>query len=183
MSEAEKRQSDAWEALKMWEAGITNIPAIAGEIGRSEEWTRRSLQQQGVKIERARGVIDNLSDVELADIKNRYAKGERVNEICKTYHIAQSTLYRLFDQLGIPPRTRSREAIRGKVIQEEVAVKMYEEGWVLWYISEESGLPVPSIMKAVRKAGLKLRGRGARGKYPAVDPETGDYVLEEADDG
>lgn len=168
----------ALEAYNMWVSGITDVKSIAFELDRSEQWVRENLKQQGIELEKGRrGLFEELGDADKEDIVERYNRGEPVNAICHLYHMSSGGFYGLLRKMGISPRRVARDSIEGRKIQEELALRMYIEGWVVWYITDETGLYPPDILKLARRAGVPMRGRGHRGKVPMKDPE-GNIVFE-----
>ena len=69
-----------------------------------------------------------------------------------------------------------KDVIMGGRSMMEQALEMYRHGWVLWFINEATGIGVPTIIREAQKRG-RDRGTGNKGKVPAVDPNTGDYLI------
>lgn len=169
----------ALEAYNMWANGITDVKSIAFELERSEQWVRENLKKQGVTFEIGRkGVFDEFAEADKNDIVARYTRGEPVTDICVLYHVSAGTLYNLLKKMGIPPRQKARDHLEGRMIQNEIALRMYKEGWVIWHICDETGLHPPDVLKVAREAGCPPRGRGHKGRTPMKDDD-GNLVLNE----
>jgi len=170
------------EAYQMWLAGITDVNTIAAELDRSAQWVRENLKTQGIEFDKGRtGLFEDLSEADKNDIAERYTKrGETMTSICALYHFSPGGFYGLLRKMGIPPRSRAKDNLEGRRIQNELAVDMYKEGWVIWYICEETGLHPPDVLKLAREHNLEMRGRGFKGRAPQKD-EDGNLILEEAE--
>lgn len=168
----------ALEAYRMWASGITDVKSIAFELDRSEQWVRENLKKQGVSFAIGRkGVFEEFSEADKNDIAERYDRGEQISEISALYHISTGTLYNLLRKMGIPPRQKARDNLEGRRIQDEIAVRMYKEGWVIWHICDETGLHPPDVLKVAREARCPPRGRGHKGRVPMKDND-GNLVFE-----
>jgi len=168
----------ALEAYHMWASGITDVKSIAFELDRSEQWVRENLKKQGVSFAIGRkGVFEEFSEADKNDIAERYDRGEQISSISALYHISTGTLYNLLRKMGIPPRQKARDNLEGRRIQDEIAVRMYKEGWVIWHICDETGLHPPDVLKVAREAQCPPRGRGHKGRVPMKDDD-GNLVLE-----
>jgi len=170
----------ALEAYNMWASGITDVKSIAFELDRSEQWVRENLKKQGVEFAIGRkGVFEEFSEADKNDIAERYNRGEQVSSISALYHISTGTLYNLLRKMGIAPRQRAKDNLEGRKIQNDLALAMYKEGWVIWHICDETGLHPPDVLKVAREANCPPRGRGHKGRVPLKD-EDGNLVLEES---
>lgn len=179
MSEGAKTEL-ALEAYVMYTAGVKDLDTIAGELGRSVQWVRQVLKEQGIVFDKGRvGLYEAFSEADKTDIVERYERGEAVYKICELYHMSSGGFYNLLRKMGIAPRGKAADALEGRKIQNDLAVEMYKEGWVIWYICEETGLHPPDVLKAAREANLPRRGRGHKGRIPAKDAD-GNYIPQNA---
>jgi len=152
---------------------------ISAETGLSEQTVRSILRQAGFDPSRvgSRKMIDQMSEPELNQMVEEYQAGEAVSTLCTRYHMSTGTLYNILAELGITPRDKTSIALKSRQMQFDEAVKMYQDGWVLWFIKEETGIAPPRLMELLHKRGIPKRGRGTSGKTPLLDPVTGRYVM------
>lgn len=118
---------------------------------------------------------NRLTDTEIEDILTRYAQKEPVIDICRLYRIDAVAFYGLLNDLGMSPRTHSKEYLQDRKAQLDNAVRMYEEGWVIWFIEMETGVAQYQLYKELRRRGVELRGKGIGGLIPDKD-EDGNYI-------
>ena len=179
MSEGTEITEAALEAYNMYVNGITDVKSIAFEMDRSEQWVRENLKRQGITFDQGRtGLFEILSDADKADIALRYNRGEAMTAICHVYHISTGGFYSLLRKMGIPTRSMAKDQLEGRLIQNELALKMYQEGWVIWHITDETGLHPSDILRLVRESGSEMRGQGQRGRAPQKD-EDGNIIFQE----
>jgi hypothetical protein len=169
--------------MDMWNGGVQSVPDIAAELNLSEPIVRKILREHGIRVGKvgSRRRIDQMTQEELDEFVKDYNENMPVKDICVKYHMVPGTLYMIIRELGIVPRSRAVEAIEARNLQMDTAVEMYQEGWVLWYITSETGIDPPRLMAELGKRGMQKRGRGSKGRVPEVDPESGRYVGRETE--
>ena len=124
-------------------------------------------------------LLDTMSDEDLEKVVEMYNSGLRIKDVCVEFDISTNTLYQLLDKLGIPPRTQTKDALLASERRDEEAVRMYKDGWALWFIEEATSVNQMRIYKSLHRRGVQTRGQGTKGLFPMRDPQTG---LAEVDD-
>lgn len=161
---------DAYRAFyvhTMYDRGNRNLTTLAALVERTEEWVRNELEFVGIKPREKRdSIFTRLSDEEKDDIVTRYTNEEAVSSICADYGFKHASLYGILESMGVPVRKRDPATRIVREGMKQLAIEMYEEGWVLWHIEEETGLLAPNILAFARRAGCKMRGKGNRGIVP-----------------
>ena len=145
------------------------IAEIALELDRSTSFVRKCLLDQGVVLGHSRiDTYSRFTEEQRQEIVKQYNEGVYVSDIRRAFGLSKGGFYALLEKMDVELRT-------GNIYDKEqakvraLALKMYREDWVLWFISQETGLSVASICQLARKdPDTQMRGYGSRGRRPKV---------------
>ena len=156
------------QVAEMFRGGM-GIDAIMNEllIARSTVYT--VLRRKGLKAQADRpSIVDRYSEAELEAFRKDYDAGVALTDLAARYQLHNaSAIYNLMYEMGIIPRTKTAKYLQGRQLMFDHAVKLYEEGWALWYIHQETGINPMSLNKELHKRGVVLRrDRGVMGYSP-----------------
>ncbi len=122
--------------------------------------------------------FDRMSSADLDALVKMYDEAVPWREISQRFDAAEDTLREIvFGKMGVVPRALRKEVILAERVRIEEAVDMYRAGWVLWFVQDITGVPIPKISSELQKRGWG-RGAGNKGNSPAVDPITGQYIVD-----
>ena len=100
---------------------------------------------------------DQLTEVEVADLVERYQEGATLSGLTERYKISRSAVRRLLHHEGIELRHRglSTEQI-------EDAVRLYRQGWSLAKIGDRMGVSAGTVHARLRECGVRMRDTQGR---------------------
>ena len=153
-----------------------DIEEVVEEFQISESTLYKIIRKHGIQIVR-RTKFDEMSSVDQDLLVDMYEGGKTWNMIEARFNLSLGVLRNiLFNKLGVVPIAMRKDVIMGGRSMMEQALEMYRHGWVLWFINEATGIGVPTIIREAQKRG-RDRGTGNKGKVPAVDPKTREYLI------
>lgn len=164
--DAERNAQRQAEVIKMLDAEVPT-ESIASELGLSVASVKRILREAGYSLPDGRkhraagtGAID--SEAFVADYRKRGDEAMRVADLMQKYGIGSlSSFYAYLAALGEPPRQIRDATAANRALDEAVA--MYEQGYSLWEIKEETGVAQPTLHAAIHERGIPLRNRRPKG--------------------
>jgi len=141
------------EIVEMYKAGL-GLGAIAEEMDLSTTAIRNILQKHDVPTRITRPSTDEDKIVE------RYLTSEPIPGILKDFNISYGRLYSILARHGVPTRKVLNK--QGRELALDKAVEMYEEGHLIWKITEETGVAQPTLHAELHKRGVSLRRQFTR---------------------
>lgn len=136
------------EAVAMNEAGIS-IPAIAHELEVSAQTIRNWFIAQGQSKPSAPTPDKDVKVVEA------YEAGIETHQILSDFEIDRGRLYYLLSKYSVPTRQRALEKGRARALDEACA--MYEQGYVIRQITEDTGVHQPTLHAELARRDIPLR--------------------------
>lgn len=174
-----KRLTDAekLEVVNLSRDGIT-APDIAEHMGVSDNTVYGILRRHKMSPRRASTFMD-VVDVEkiVADYLDFYP----LTLVASRNEISVSQVYYVLRQEKIPARSKGVDVVtqRGEML--DTAVRMYQDGFYLYEIKEETGVHQPTLHQALHERKIPLRR--PRGRVtPSQLTEAVRSHMEEADD-
>lgn len=156
------------EIIAMFDGGITQVTAIATELGLTPNKVRLALHQSG-RTPRRVTVLDVLGEEKIDGICADYAQGNlSTAEIIEKYAIDYNTFYKVLKYREVPLKKTLKE--EGGDDAMDMAITMYYDNYTLAEILQDTGIHQPRLHAEIRKRRLGLRG------YPTelerdIDPE------------
>lgn len=141
-------QSREQEIVEMHKAGL-GLGAIAEELGLSTTAIRSVLQKYGISTRKIFATKDEDEIIE------EYLAEGPIPEILRKHTITYGKLYSILARHGIPTRKVLNK--EGRKLALNRAVEMYEEGYPIWKITEETGVHQPTLHTELHKRGVQLR--------------------------
>lgn len=186
---AKLNEQNIWEIHRLYVEQEASVQDIAEHFDWSVSTIYAALRQTGVTFGTPgkKSVMDRMDADDIERLIDDYQTGVKLRILTERFNISVPAVYSLLRQLGIPPRTESKEYLEGQVAQYDEAVEMYKQGWALWFISEQTSVAQAVLYRELRIRGVPLRGSGVRGLQPVYDPKTrepmigedGQYVAED----
>jgi len=136
------------EILEMHDNGM-QVNAIAEEMQLSITAVRNVLK----KYNRTTVTKKPFRDEEA--IINKYLQQVPMRSILEEYQLTYSALYNILIKHQIA--TRKVANSNSRIQRLDTAVKMYQEGYALWEIAQETGIAQPTLHAELHKRGVQLR--------------------------
>lgn len=136
------------EAVAMKEAGVS-IPAIAHELEVSAQTIRNWFKAQGQDPPDA---LKSPKDISIAEA---YEEGMPIPQILAKFEIGRPQLYNILSKYSVPTRQVILENTRKRAMDEACA--MYEQGFVIRQITEDTGIHQPTLHAELARRGIPLR--------------------------
>lgn len=136
------------EAVAMNEAGVS-IPAIAHELDVSAQTIRNWFTAQGQETP---STTKSPKDVSIAEA---YEEGMPIPQILVKFEIQRPRLYAILAKFSVPTRQMVLEDTRKRAMDEACA--MYEQGFVIRKITEDTGIHQPTLHAELARRGIPLR--------------------------
>jgi lambda repressor-like predicted transcriptional regulator len=141
-------QSREQEIVEMHNGGL-GLGAISEELGLSTTAIRNVLQKYGVSTRKIRATKDEDTIIE------QYLEGGPIPEILTEHTITYGKLYSILARHGVPTRKVLNK--EGRKLALDQAVEMYEKGYKIWKITEETGVHQPTLHQELHRRGVQLR--------------------------
>lgn len=136
------------EIIEMFDSGM-KIPAIAEEMQLSATAIRNILKKHDRSTITVRPIRDEES------IVGKYVEGVAIPTILAEYDLTYPVLYNILARHKIEPRRVTNKNSRQQRF--DTAVAMYQEGYMLWQIQNETGIAQPTLHAELHKRGVPLR--------------------------
>lgn len=141
-------QSREQEIVEMHKGGL-GLGAIAEEFSLSTTAIRRVLEKYGMSTKKVHATKDEDEIIEL------YLEGGPIPEILTEHTITYGKLYSILARHGVPTRKVLNK--EGRQLALDRAVEMYEEGYKIWKITDETGVHQPTLHAELHRRGVQLR--------------------------
>ena len=139
------------EVLEMFDGGL-NPSAIAQELNISEGTVRGVLKAHGRELP---GHKRSTENVDTGAVVEAYNGDVPAREILVTFGLTYTKLYHILEEAGVPIRKVARA--EGKKRSMDEAVSLYEDGYPLYAIKEETGIAQPQLHAELHLRGVPLR--------------------------
>ena len=157
--------------------GSMSARAIAEEMSVDVTSVYKIARDLGISLSgKQTSIYDHLTEEQIDQLFKDYDRGVTVATLAEQYHISHQAFYHALRRIGKTVRTKTAEYLEANKFRLDVAVEMYQDGWVLWFIDDETGIDPVAMAKELHKRGIALRGRGVKGRIPARLPD-GRFIL------
>ena len=164
------------EMVSRYESGDTTV-AIARNVGVTPGTVNRALREAGVKL-RNRSEAATLASPSkavgdrIAEIISRYESGDAPISIARDIGISPGRIRRILRKAGVQLRGRS-EVNRSEIATGRIAeiTNRYESGDSTASIARDLDISPGTVNKALREAGIRVRGPGEAAITLVADAE------------
>ena len=150
----------AAEIVDMYQKGVTtNDIATEMGVGIHTVWKVLRKADPERRVSTKQSLLDRFDVATLAAfMDDYYKKGLSLSDLVSKYDLSgHGSIYVILNASGNTPRQVTTEALVGRKLQIDHAVKLYEEGMKIWRIVEETGIDQPTLHHELHRRGVKMR--------------------------
>ena len=142
------------EVVNLREQDDIAVSDIAEMMSVSETTIYRVLKDNNINPKRASTFMDT---VDTEGIVGMYKDFFPLNKIAEKYSITLSQIYYILRTVGVPPRSKQNDALTDRQARLDTAIQMYEDGFFIQEIRDETGIAQPTLHEELRRRKVPFR--------------------------